>query len=91
MTTAAEINAAVTASLPPALQGNRRDIRQAQARAHMARFFRAAGRQANEEARLELRAALHLDPVWLLNRGVVAFCLRQLWRGTPRAVGQGHG
>ena len=89
--TVVPLEAAIAASLPPAMRQHPHAIRQAQARAHMARFFRAASRQANEQASSELRTALRLDPVWLLNRGVVAFCLRQLWRGSPLAAGQGHG
>jgi GT2 family glycosyltransferase len=85
------MDAAVTASLPPALRRHPQAIRQARARAHMARFFRAAGRQANKQASSELRTALRLDPVWLLNRGVVAFCLRQLWRGSLLAAGHVDG
>jgi GT2 family glycosyltransferase len=86
-----QMDAAVTASLPPALRQHSRAIRRARARAHMTRFFRASGYAAHPLAMSELRAALRLDPSWLLNRGVVAFCLRQIWRGSPLAAGQGHG
>jgi hypothetical protein len=56
------------------------DVRRAQARAEMARFFAAVGRRDEIGAMPHFRAGLKLDPRWLANRGVLAFGLRALSR-----------
>jgi glycosyltransferase involved in cell wall biosynthesis len=55
-----------------------RDLARAQARVEMALFFqnRIVGRDNN--AFQHLQAAIKLDPSWLANRGVLAFCLKGL-------------
>jgi hypothetical protein len=73
-----DMEAAVTPFLPAVLREHASDIRRAQARAQMAAFFRAQRRGARDQARTHLSAALRRDARWLLNRGVLAFCLRQL-------------
>jgi len=73
-----DMEAAVAPFLPAALKRHPSDIRRAQARVQMAAFFRAQGRGAREQARTHLGAALRRDARWLLNRGVLSFCLRQL-------------
>jgi glycosyltransferase involved in cell wall biosynthesis len=74
-----DMETAVAPFLPAALSGRASDIRRAQARVQMAAFFRAQRRGARELARTHLGAALRRDPRWLLNRGVLAFVLRQLF------------
>jgi hypothetical protein len=73
-----DMEAAVTPFLPPGLKRHAGDIRRAQARVQMAAFFRAQRRGAREQAQNYLSAALRRDARWLFNRGVLAFCLRQL-------------
>ena len=78
-----ELEAAVTSYLPPALKRRPAEVRAAQARAHMALFFKSQHDDVRQ-ASAHLNAALRRDPRWLLNRGVLAYCLRQSLRGAAR-------
>jgi hypothetical protein len=66
--------------LPAELRVSPGEVRQAQARVEMSRFFAAVQRRADDEALRHFRSGLRLDPRWLANRGVLAFGLRALFR-----------
>jgi hypothetical protein len=70
--------------LPPALRRHAADIRRAEARAHMAAYFRAQMRGAHGQARAHLGAAVRRDATWLLNRGVLAYYVRRALGRGPR-------
>ena len=73
-------SAAILAHPPDGLRIKPGDIRRALARVEMARFFRAIRMGARDEAARRLWVGLRLDPTWLLNRGVLAFCAKQVLR-----------
>jgi hypothetical protein len=75
--------ALVMAQLPPGLRSDEGGWRRALARAEMAEFFRLARGGTSDQAGRRLRAALRLDPRWLANRGVLAYCLRRALRRLP--------
>jgi GT2 family glycosyltransferase len=81
-----DMDQAVTPYLPEMLKRNATTVRQAQARAHMAVFFRAGGQATRDAAEAHLRAAIRRDPRWLLNRGVLAYCARRAFRRNPRGA-----
>jgi hypothetical protein len=66
--------------LPPELRVTPADIRRADARLEMARFFAALQRRDDGAALPHFQAGLKLDPRWLANRGVLAFGLRLIAR-----------
>ena len=87
----ADMPAAVASHLPAALQRHQSDIRQAQARVHMARFFHADSDGTRQRAAAHLRAGVRLDPRWLINRGVRAYCFRRALGRTRPAAAKAHG
>jgi glycosyltransferase involved in cell wall biosynthesis len=86
----ADMVTAVMPHLPAALKRHPDDIRRAQARVHIARFFRADSDGTQERAAAHLRAGVRLDPRWLLNRGVLAYCVRQAFGRTRPTVAKAH-
>jgi glycosyltransferase involved in cell wall biosynthesis len=68
----------VLAQLPSELRAQPVDIRRALARVEMAQFFRSARKGARADAAKHLQTGLKLDPGWLINRGVLSFCLQEI-------------
>jgi hypothetical protein len=73
-----EVSSIIFSQLPEDLKVKPGDIRRAQARVEMARFFQALSQGTKTKARQHLRAGLRLDPRWLANRGVLTFGFRDL-------------
>lgn len=66
-----------TGWLPKELNIKPGDFRRAQARVEMAQFFQAYANRDKKKAVKHLKSGLRLDPTWLVNRGVISFCLKR--------------